>query len=352
VEKQDEAPASTTAEPARILVRTEPLLLEVSLPRLDAPITATPFVRSHFGIPVLADDHLVRVTGSVEHPFAVSVVDLKEMPRREVVTTLECAGNGRLGMTPLPSGEPWGEGAVSTMVFSGPSLRDLLERAVLRPDAVEVLAQGADSGLPDGSGHTIAFSRSLPLEKALHPDTILAFEMNGGPLPREHGGPVRMVVPGWYGVASVKWISRIEVRDTKFEGWFQSERYIYEYADDLPAEPVTEMRLRALLVSPRDGAPIPRGPVRLGGWAWSSAEVDRVEVSIDGGPWIAALLGAWLGPWAWRPFELTWDADRTGRHTLRARAIDKHGNVQPDWARFNKLGYGCNAIRTVVVEVI
>lgn len=354
VEKRDELDASATAvarEEGLVLVREEPLLLEAAPDTLVPPVTLAPFVRSHFAVPEMPANHRIRLTGAVDHPLAIGLPELRAMEQREVIMTLECAGNSRLRMTPPPDGEPWGEGAVSTLVWNGVPMRDLLERAGLRPEVIEIRAEGADTGQPDGAPGPVSFARTLPLDKALHPDTLLALEMNGAPLAIEHGAPVRLVVPGWYGMASVKWLARLEARTKKFEGWFQSDRYVYQYADDLPAVDVDEIQVKSMVIVPEDGAAIRRGLVRVRGWAWSAAEIERVEISIDHGPWQRATLGSALGPHAWRPFELAWDADQPGRHTLRTRATDARGNVQPDWARFNKLGYGNNAVRTTVVNV-
>lgn len=343
---------AVSGEEGLVVVREEPALLEVTPAALAAPITVAPFVRSHFEVPALGPEHQVRLIGAVERPLSIGRPELRAMLQREVIVTLECAGNSRARMTPLPGGEPWNDGAISTTVFGGVPLAELLERAGVRPGAIEVRAEGADSGFPEGAPSGVSYARALPLDKAMHPDTLLALEMNSEPLRPEHGAPVRLVVPGWFGMASVKWLARLEVRTTPFEGWFQSERYIYDYADDLPTVPVRELHVKSMIVSPSDGARVGRGLVRIHGWAWSCVEIERVEISVDGDAWTAATLGSALGPHAWRPFELMWKPDRPGRHTLRSRATDARGKTQPEWARFNKQGYGNNAIRTMVVEVI
>jgi DMSO/TMAO reductase YedYZ molybdopterin-dependent catalytic subunit len=352
VEKRDFPTAGEVTGEGLVVVREEPPNLEVTDGQLVAPVTHEPYVRTNFEVPHIGPRHRVRVAGAVERPISFDLHELAELPQREVIMTLECAGNDRSSMTPLPEGLPWGGNAVSTVAFRGVPLAEVLERARLQPDAIAIVAEGADHGVPEGGVHEVTFARALPREKALHPDTLLALEMNGAPLPPEHGAPVRLVVPGWYGVASVKWLTQIEARTSEFEGWFQSDRYIYDYADDLPAEPVAELRPRARIVEPAAHARLQRGPQRIVGWAWAGAGLERVEVSIDGGDWQRAAFDAPLSRWAWRRFELAWHAHELGRHSLRARAIDRRGEVQPEWSRFNKFGYGNNAVQNVLVTVV
>jgi len=243
---------------------------------------------------------------------------------------MECAGNGRLGMTPLPSGAPWGHGAVSAAYWTGVPLRAVLERVGVRDDAIEILAEGGDG-----------FARALPIEDALDPSTLLAFEMNGRPLPPEHGGPLRLLVPGWYGMASVKWLVHIQPLTEPYAGFQQKERYVYD--DDAP---VTRMRVKSRITRPRVDEVVARGEVRVSGWAWSGfADVRCVEVSLDGGDdWTAATLGRALSPHTWCPWQVSFYVEHPGRHTLRARAIDASGHVQPDAPPWNRLGYGNNAV--------
>jgi DMSO/TMAO reductase YedYZ molybdopterin-dependent catalytic subunit len=343
--------------PDLIAVKHAPYNAESPARRLGEQITPTPafYVRSNFAVPALDPRrHTIEVGGAVERPLSLSVADLRALDRQTVVTTIECAGNNRLSLAPLPSGEPWTGGAVSTGEWTGVPLRSVLQRAGLRPDAGEVLVTGADHGRPKDWPDDIPFARALPTEKALHPDTILALEMNGAPLPPHHGAPVRLLVPGWYGMASVKWVARIEALTEPFAGYYQARRYIYDYADGTPAVPVREMRVKALIVSPEDGETLPRGRVLVRGQAWSGAgEVVRVEVTIDSGAsWEEArLLAPPASPYAWRPWELEWEAEEPGRHVLRARATDSAGASQPHSARWNTYGYGGNGVHPVVVYV-
>ena len=340
----------------RLIVRADPLNQETRGRALADDVTATAahFVRSHFATPRLdPKTHRIPVAGAVGAPMSLSLAELMVMPRRTLAVTLECAGNGRLGMAPLPPGEPWGHGAVSTAAWTGVPLREVLHQAGLRDDASEILTVGADAGKPEGQTDEMRFARALPIDKALDPDTLLAFEMNGEPLPPSHGAPVRLVVPGWYGVASVKWLARLEALTRPFGGFFQRERYVY--TDGTSADtPVGAMRVRSLVTSPAPGAIVSRGRVPIVGRAWSGeGGVASVEVAVDGGDsWQPAELLRGDAPHAWCRFRLEVTIDRPGRHVIRARARDAAGHVQPDVAPWNRLGYGNNAILPVVIHVV
>ncbi len=188
-------------------------------------------------------------------------------------------------MSPLPPGEPWATGAVSTASWSGPSLAHLLDRAGVRDDAVEILVTGADRGTPSGAAEATRFARALPLDKARDPNVIVAIEMNGSPLPPEHGAPARLIVPGWYGMASVKWVARIAALTEPFEGWFQHDRYTYVAHGR--RRPVDVMRVKSMIVAPESGTGVARGRVEVWGWAWSgAASIAAVDVRLDDG-WLA-----------------------------------------------------------------
>jgi DMSO/TMAO reductase YedYZ molybdopterin-dependent catalytic subunit len=309
------------------------------------------FLRSNFEVPRLSPrGHRLDVGGLVERPLRLRVQELSRFPQRTLTVTTECAGNHRTTLSPLPPGEPWSGGAVSTARWTGVPLAALLERAGLRPGAVEVIATGADSGqVTDGQA---PYARSLPLARALHPDTIVALRMNGEPLLPGHGAPARLIVPGWYGMASVKWLARLELVAQPFAGYFQSERYVYRQPGQA-ATPVTDMRVKSVFTSPSPAVPVAMGPVRVGGFAWSgSARIARVEVkSGDGAAWVHARLTGDDEPYAWRAWESTWTPASRGRHVLRCRAADEAGNVQPDLPRWNELGYGANGVQSLVVEV-
>jgi DMSO/TMAO reductase YedYZ molybdopterin-dependent catalytic subunit len=218
---------------------------------------------------------------------------------------------------------------------------------------VEVLFEGGDTGVPSEGSARVPFARSLPLEKALHPDTLLAFEMNGAPLPPEHGGPVRLLVPGWYGMASVKWLAAITALEQPFTGFYQQDRYVLDFPGSSETLPVREMGARALITSLEQGDVVRAGSHVVSGVAWSGrGSVASVEVSLEGGgPWRPARLLGPAAPYAWRRWEFEWQPARLGRHVLRARAVDGQGNVQPDLAPWNRLGYCNNSVQPVVVEV-
>jgi DMSO/TMAO reductase YedYZ molybdopterin-dependent catalytic subunit len=337
-----------------VVVVESPFNAEAAHPALAAAITPSGahYVRNHFDVPALdAERHVVAVEGAVADPFTLAASELAMLPQRSVTVTLECAGNGRLDMTPLPPGEPWLHGAVSTASWTGVPLAVLLERAGLRDDVVEILVSGADHGTPPGSSAPTHYGRALPLDKARDPNVILAIEMNGSPLPPEHGAPARLIVPGWYGMASVKWVARIAALTEPFEGWFQRDRYVYE--TERERRPVDVMRVKSMIVAPDPGLGVRRGRLVVWGWAWSGAAmIDGVDVSLDRADWQPATLDVALAPHAWRRFSLVVDVPTHGRHTLRARARDAAGRAQPEVAAWNAQGYGNNAIATVGFYVI
>ena len=345
-----EAQSSEQAETSRpILLSPEPYNAETPPAVLSRELTPTRpfFVRSHHGIPELAHEHRVVVGGAVEVPLTLDLASLEEMPRRTVRVTLECAGNGRTGMAPLPEGEPWGLGAVGTAEWTGVPVAEVLGRVRPLPEAVELVVWGADG---EGAEH---YGRGLPLAKAWHPDTLLALEMNGGRLPREHGAPVRLVVPGWYGMASVKWVTRMELWTRPFDGHWQREAYRYDTGDGSTPRPVTRVKVRSLIVSPREGAQVAPGRVLVEGVAWSGERrVVHVEVAIDGGEqWRPAALLGESKPNGWVRWAFTWEGVAPGRHVLRARATDEAGESQPAVAPWNRQGHGNNAVHPVRVDV-
>jgi DMSO/TMAO reductase YedYZ molybdopterin-dependent catalytic subunit len=237
-----------------ILAPAPPLLNEEApLRALAEPLTPTEnfYQRTNFLVPEIdRAAWTLAVHGDVRQPLVLGWDELQAMPARTVTVTLECAGNGRTRMTPLPPGHPWDLGAVSTARFTGVPLRDVLERARIGGGAVEVAFAGADAGTTE-TGRFARFERSLPLDRAMDADVLLAWEMNGEPLPPRHGHPLRLVVPGWYGVASVKWLTEIRVLDAPFDGFFQRERYVYRgEAGVADGTPVTRMRVRALIARP------------------------------------------------------------------------------------------------------
>lgn len=341
---------------ALVTVKVAPFNAESALDELAADVTPSEgfYVRSNFPVPALgAASHRISIGGNVDNPLELSVADLRGLGTRTIVTTMECAGNNRMSLLPLPSGEPWQGGAVSTGSWTGVPLKAVLERAGVKSGTIEILVEGADRGKPSDGPPDIPFARSLPLDKALDEDTLLALEMNGAPLPPDHGAPVRLVVPTWYGMAAVKWVTRIQALTEPFAGYYQQNRYIYDYGDGQPPTPVTSMLVKSIITSPREGDTVAVGPVTVRGRAWSgAAPIVKVEVAVDGGEtWQEArLLGA-PSRYGWHAFEYAWAAAGPGRHALRARATDAAGNVQPAAARWNTYGYGSNGILPIAVNV-
>jgi len=333
---------------------THPLNCETSIPALIGGVVmpnARFYVRNHFDTPRLDPvSWRLEVTGLVERPLRVSLRDLHSMRSETLVATLECAGNGRSGFDPPAEGEQWQLGAVSTAEWTGVPLAEVLDRAGLRPDAVEVVFRGADRGNAEDAAHPIRFERSLPVTDADQSWSLLAYAMNGEPLPLEHGYPLRLIVPGWYAVASVKWLTEIEIIGSPFMGFFQTQRYVYEYRRNgiVTREPVRLQQVRAVITQPSAGQEVAAGHLVVRGVAWSgAAPIDKVEVSIGGGPWQNARLIGQPHRHSWQWWELLTRIDDPGQTTLRARATDLAGRTQPERPRWNRLGYGGNAVQTV-----
>jgi DMSO/TMAO reductase YedYZ molybdopterin-dependent catalytic subunit len=313
------------------------------------------YVRNHFQIPELdVDTWRLGVGGLVERPLTLSLRDLHTMRSETLVVTLECAGNGRSQLDPPVQGEKWELGAVSTAEWTGVPLAEVLDRAGVKPRAREVLFRGADGGKVGDAAEAIRFERSLELDDARDGEALLAYAMNGEPLPIQHGYPLRVVMPGWYAVASVKWLTEIELTDTKFSGHFQADTYYYEHERDgeVVREPVSLQRVRALITEPTAGEAVAAGDLAIRGVAWSgAAPIARVEVSIGTGPWQEARLVGARNRHSWQWWELITRLDERGSTTVRARATDLADRTQPDRADWNRLGYGNNAVQEVAIQV-
>jgi DMSO/TMAO reductase YedYZ molybdopterin-dependent catalytic subunit len=338
----------------RIVRESEPLNLETPLEALGGSRTETDdfYVRSHSSNPALdvASWRLV-VDGEVEEPLRLALPDLQQFPLRTVTTVLECAGNGRTRMSRRAEGVAWGYGAAGFAEFAGIALRSLLERARLRPGTTGILFTAADEAQIE-PGRAIAYARSLPVDEAMHENALLAWAMNGAALRREHGYPLRLVVPGWYGMASVKWLMRVTAIREPFDGYYQTQRYVYVEDPGTPDRtPVTRMRVRALISQPVDGARLASGAVEVSGQAWSGeAPMAQVEVSADGGQtWHAAELQPPVAPDAPCAWRFIWRPTAPGAYTLMARATDGAGHVQPVEPFWNVYGYGHNAVQRIRV---
>lgn len=332
-----------------VYLSREPLNAETRIEQQQGAITPTSrhYVRDHFTIPAPAD-RLV-IDGAVRTPLDLDADDIRALPARSVVVTLECAGNGRAFLDPPVAGEQWRTGAVSTAEWTGASLRAVLEKAAPLASAVEVLCVGADTGVPAGSGMDarIAYERSLPIADALRDDVLLAYAMNGSDLPSEHGAPLRLVVPGWYGMASVKWLARLRLIERTFDGFFQAKRYV------VGDRPLREIAPRALITWPHEGERLQASAFDARGYAWSGrGDVARVELSTDGGrTWRDATLAARLSRYAWREWHCTVAPLARGELELLARTVTTDGATQPLMQVRNSLGYENNAARPVRIEI-
>lgn len=293
------------------------------------------FVRNHFSMPpVDLATWRLRVGGRVDRPAEWTWDELAALPERSVFATIECAGNGRSFVTPAQPGVQWGAGAVGHAEWTGVPLHVVLERAGVRPGAVEVLFEGLDRGSEPDHPEPMPFARSLPLAKALHPDTLLATRMNGELLEPAHGHPVRLFVPGWYGVASVKWLGRVEVLDRPFRGYFQSTKYTVRRPARHGEETVVvgPMAVKSEVLRPHAGAELGLGSNRVFGVAWAGEQaVAAVDVSTDGGrTWARAELLGPRAPYSWALWEYAWEVGEPGEYTVLARATSVGGQTQPE----------------------
>jgi DMSO/TMAO reductase YedYZ molybdopterin-dependent catalytic subunit len=292
------------------------------------------FVRDHFDTPIVdRAAWRLRIEGLVERPLEMTWDELTALPQRSVFATVECAGNGRSFLKTRAPGVQWGAGAIGHAEWTGVPLRLVLERAGLKPGAVEVVFEGIDRGTEADHPEPMHFARGLPLSKALDADTLLAYRMNGEVLPPNHGYPVRLFVPGWYGVASVKWLRRIEVIDRPFAGYYQSVKYTVQRETPTGTQTavIGPMAVKSEIIRPQPEAVIGLGMNRLFGVAWAGEEaVAKVEVSTDGGKtWNPAEL---LGPssrYSWALWEYLWEVAEPGPYFLMARATSASGQVQP-----------------------
>src|SRR5829696_1926553 len=266
------------------------------------------YVRSNFAVP--DHDGTLEIGGAVGDPITLTLDELRAMPAHERAVTLECAANGRLAMRPLPTGEPWGDYAVSTARWKGAFLHDVLAQARPAPAAVDVRFEGADHGayhltpvLADTDKDDLRFVRALPFALAADPaaEILIAYEMNGQPLRADHGAPFRIIVPHWFAVASVKWLHRIDVLTEPYAGEFQTGHYIYEWPDR-PHEPVRLMRVRARITDPSPAAVLSSGAHTIRGKAWSgTGPITSVDISLTGeGDWYPANLEPPRGPYHWQ----------------------------------------------------
>jgi DMSO/TMAO reductase YedYZ molybdopterin-dependent catalytic subunit len=356
--------ADSLAPPVALITRErEPENLEFPFAALDGFLTpnASFYVRNHFPVPHLdARAWRLQVEGAVKNPLSVSYDELLQMPAETRIVTIECAGNSRVFLAPKVDGVQWEMGAVGNAEWTGVSLSEVLARAGVEEGAIEIVLEGADKGeVKEGAKKTpgaIHFARSIPAAKAR--EVLLAYRMNGETLSPAHGFPLRAVVAGWYGMASIKWLSRIIVTKEKFNGYFQTLDYAYwEERDGLPAQlrPIGEMQTKALIARPATREVVAANTLyRMRGAAWSGdAEIVRVEISTDGGgSWAEAKLLDEARQYVWRLWEYDWRVPaRAGEYTLMARAADSRGRTQPMEREKGRGSYMINHVLPIKVEV-
>jgi sulfite oxidase len=334
--------------------------LETPVEYFNTWLTPVPhfFVRNHMHEPteLNADSWQLTIGGEVEKPLTVTLAELSKLETHSVVNTLECAGNGRSLHRPQVPGIQWGKGAVSTARFSGPRLRDVLQRAGVKANGKHVMFRGLD----EVPGKVPPFIRSIPIEKALDADTLVATHMNGAPLTKHHGFPARALVPGWIGAASCKWLTEIKVLESEFVGNFMSPGYRFPNQPVKPGDAVkpedthvvTGLNVKSVISGPLDGASLKAGRVVVHGAAWAGeADIVKVEVSIDGGAsWTPAALGHDQARYAWRLWSYEWKA-KGGDYNILSRATDSQGRTQPNDPAWNPSGYLHNAVDQVKIHV-
>ena len=325
-----------------IIRQTKPVNLETPLDQVDSYLTPAElfYVRSHFEAPKIdATAYRLRIDGAVDGPGSFTYRQLKEMPSETCVATLECAGNGRALLVPRVRGVQWELGAVGNAEWTGVPLATLLHRVGLQEDACEIVLEGADRGVPNGEPappEPISFARSIPRAKALHGDVLIAYEMNGHELPLDHGYPVRAIVPGHYGMASVKWLTHIEAVQTPFLGYWQTTDYAYWARSDgeQVRRALAEGGPKSQIIRPRAfDTVMPNEHYAVEGIAWAGeTEVTQVWVSTDGGQsWSEATCVDPARPYAWRRWTFDWRTPGTpGRYSLLSRAAGGDGTMQPD----------------------
>jgi DMSO/TMAO reductase YedYZ molybdopterin-dependent catalytic subunit len=335
--------------------------LETPVEYFNTWITPAPhfFVRNHMYEPVQLDanDWRLSIGGEVEKPITLSLADLSKLETHSVVNTLECAGNGRSLHRPQVPGIQWGKGAVSTARFSGPRMRDVLHRAAVKPSGKHVMFRGLD----EVPGKVPPFIRSIPIEKALDSDTLIATHMNGQPLTKHHGFPARALAPGWIGAASCKWLTEIKLLDAEFVGNFMSPAYRWPNQPVKPGDavkpedthPLTALSVKSVIAGPTDGATVNSGKLQVHGAAWAGeADITKVEISTDNGAtWAPAKLGHDQSRYAWRLWTYDWKAAKSGDYTIQSRATDSKGRTQPSTPEWNPSGYLYNAIDQVKIHV-
>lgn len=339
-----------------IIISEQPFNAETPLSALRKPLTPNDlfYVRNHFDVPDVDEAAWkLSVGGAVGSSRQFTLEEIQAFPSRKILALLECAGNGRTSLEPPVNGTLWDLGAVAQAEFSGTSLHNVLDLVNPAADSIEALFTGADCG-EVRTAESAHYARSLPLELALHPDVMLVWDINGEKLPLNHGYPLRLLVPGWYGMASVKWLKEITLLTTRFEGFFQQDEYVYFEGKEFPeGAPVQEVRVRSLILSHSDGDSHPAGTHEVSGVAWSgNGKITEVSLSADGGSnWQTAALDDNNEQYAWTRWRASVELNQPGAYSLIARAADAAGNVQPIAPLWNRGGYGNNVVQQITWRV-
>jgi DMSO/TMAO reductase YedYZ molybdopterin-dependent catalytic subunit len=363
------APPALWAQAPRIAVGKEKLTIrsvrppdyETPVALLDAWLTPVEhfYVRSHMSVPSGLDaaTWMLQVEGEVDTPVSLSLDELRKMPSATVTAVLECAGNGRAFFDPPVAGIQWEKGAVGNARWTGVRMGDVLKRAGVKATGRFVTMNGADRGL----GSQPDFIRQVPIDKALHPDTLIAYEMNGQPIHPLHGFPLRSIVPGWEGAYSIKWLTTLRVIDREFDGFWVATGYRYPTkivapgaaVDPKDMAPLTGLVVKSLITRPLAAATFAPGKIDVAGFAWAGEnDISRVDISTDhGATWQQARLVGERAKYAWRRFEYSFQATRPESYLILSRATDSNGRPQPITPPWNPSGYLWNAPDSVRVEV-
>lgn len=345
----------------KLIVRSmRPPDFETPVALLDSFITPIDrfYLRNHMAIPQIdAATWALKVGGEVASPLTLSLDEIKKMPATTITATLECAGNGRSFFQPAVAGVQWEKGAVGTARFTGVRMSEILKKAGAKTSGINVELHGGDK--PPGT--MPAFVRQVPMMKAMHPDTLLAWDMNGQPIPVPHGAPLRAVIPGWEGAYSVKFLSTLNVLAKDTDSFWYVSGYRYpnrrvapgEAVDAKDMEPLKGLAVKSLITTPANGASMPAGKVAVAGFAWAGEnDITRVDISIDnGGTWQPAKLTGEQARFTWRRFEYEFTATKPQSYLILSRATDSKGNVQPAVAQWNPSGYLWNQYDSVRVDV-
>ena len=346
----------------KLIIRSlRPPDYESPVPLLDSWITPVEhfYVRSHLPVPpgIDAATWALQVDGEVNTATSLSVDELRKMPVTSVTAVLECAGNGRAFFDPPVAGIQWAKGAVGNARWTGVRLAEVLKRVGVKPSGRFVVMNAADRPL----GSMPDFVRQLPIEKAMHPDTVLAYEMNGQPIPTLHGFPLRAIVPGWEGAYSVKWLTHLQVSDRESDSFWVATGYRYPTkrvapgaaVDPKDMAPLTGLVVKSLITRPADGGALNAGKIEVAGFAWAGeTDITRVDVSTDhGATWQPARLVGEQAKYAWRRFEFAFEATRPESYLIMSRATDSAGRTQPMSPPWNPSGYLWNAPDSIRVEV-